>query len=225
MSSPLSPRDLEALSAFLDNQLPTPQRNRLQARLLTEPALQAALEGLRQTRALLRRAPKARPRRNFALTPEQVQSRRGSHWDGSLRMVSVLATVLFALVVAGDWWSSHGVVGWMGGAAAPAVGQGGAEAAADMAAPAEAEPEEETRIAESAPAEPEDTAAEEPDLEMGAFALEPPGEEYTEAASEAVGGQPGWRAWLRPAQILLALVALAAGFSSWWLQRRQKSGI
>ncbi len=107
MSRPISPRDLEALSAFLDNQLPTKERNQLQARLLAEPELKATLDDLRRTRALLQRAPKARAPRSFALRPEQVAVRPRGTLFNNLRWVSSVATVLLALVVAGDLWSGR----------------------------------------------------------------------------------------------------------------------
>lgn len=65
-------RDQELLSAYLDGQLSSRQRRRLEARLEQEAALRQALEELRQTRALLRRLPAREVPRNFTLTPHMV---------------------------------------------------------------------------------------------------------------------------------------------------------
>jgi hypothetical protein len=71
MKSPSS-RDLEQLSAYLDGQLAQPDRSRLELQIRSDPALASALEGLRQTRALLRRTPQRRAPRNFTLTPKMA---------------------------------------------------------------------------------------------------------------------------------------------------------
>jgi hypothetical protein len=65
-------RDIERLSAYLDGQLNQPERTRLERRLRSDPALAAALEELRQTRALLHRTPQRRSPRNFTLTPRMA---------------------------------------------------------------------------------------------------------------------------------------------------------
>ena len=61
--------DMENLSAYLDGQLSQSERTRLEMRLQAEPDLAAALEELRQTRALLKHIPPRRAPRNFTLTP------------------------------------------------------------------------------------------------------------------------------------------------------------
>jgi hypothetical protein len=64
--------DIERLSAFLDGQLPQAEKTRLESRLKSDPELAAALDELRQTRAILRRTPKRRLPRNFTLTPKMT---------------------------------------------------------------------------------------------------------------------------------------------------------
>ncbi len=71
MTSP-SFRDIENLSAYLDGDLSRSERTRLEMRIKSDPALAAALEELRQTRALLRRTPQRRAPRNFTLTPRMA---------------------------------------------------------------------------------------------------------------------------------------------------------
>jgi len=65
-------RDIERLSAFLDGQLSRAEAARLESRVKTEPELAAALDDLRQARAVLRRTPQRRAPRNFTLTPKMA---------------------------------------------------------------------------------------------------------------------------------------------------------
>lgn len=67
-SSPTE-RDLELLSAYLDNQLSVAERVSLDRRLQSDPALQAELEDLRATTAALRALEPVRPPRSFTLDP------------------------------------------------------------------------------------------------------------------------------------------------------------
>jgi len=112
MKSPFTPKetlpkDWENLSAYLDEQLSSRQHARLAARLQREPKLQAALDELRQTRAILRSAPKFRAPRNFMVTPEMAGQHPGSRirWYPAFQFASALASLLFILVVAGDLFS------------------------------------------------------------------------------------------------------------------------
>ncbi len=67
-----TPRDIQRVSAYLDGQLSRSEKERLERRLKSDPALVAALEDLRQTRLLLRRTPQRRAPRNFTLTPRMA---------------------------------------------------------------------------------------------------------------------------------------------------------
>ena len=94
MKKPLNSRDLESLSAFLDNELNTRERDRLEVRLQAEPTLAAELKRLRQTRNLLRNTPQFRAPRSFALTPEmvgQTGGRRPDRWFTLARLTFALA--------------------------------------------------------------------------------------------------------------------------------------
>lgn len=103
MTNRIKSRDWEALSAYLDGQLSTRERTRLETRLRSDSELQAALEELRQTRGVLRRLPRFRVPRNFILTPEMVQLKRDTpRIFPVLRFASVLAMILLAFVVIGD---------------------------------------------------------------------------------------------------------------------------
>jgi anti-sigma factor RsiW len=64
-----SERDLELLSAYLDGELNDRERASLEKRLSQDSALRAALDGLRETVALVRSLPRLKAPRNFTLDP------------------------------------------------------------------------------------------------------------------------------------------------------------
>jgi len=107
MTTRISTRDWETLSAYLDGQLTAKERLRLEARLQTRADLRSALEELRRTRAVLRSQPRVRVRRNFTLTPEMVGVRRAQRPTPRLfpvfGLVSALASVLLIIVLVGDF--------------------------------------------------------------------------------------------------------------------------
>lgn len=109
---PISERDIERLSAYLDNHLPPAEEAHLETRLASEAALRRMLDDLRWTRAALRRLPQLRAPRNFTLDPrEHAAPRRAGIALPSLRLATALASALFALVVGVDLWgrTSFGV--------------------------------------------------------------------------------------------------------------------
>ena len=65
-------RDDVSLSAYIDGELSPQERTRLEARLASDPALQAQLDELRRTVALLHEMPPVDAPRNFMLTPAMV---------------------------------------------------------------------------------------------------------------------------------------------------------
>lgn len=105
---PVTPEDIELLSAYLDNELRAKDRAALDSRLVTDPELQAALEDLRRTVALLRAAPLLRPPRDFTLDPTRY--RRPLPWwartdwlriGGALGAAASLALIVFGLLFTG----------------------------------------------------------------------------------------------------------------------------
>ena len=102
MTVNISSRDWEALSAYLDDQLSTKERARLEARLQSSPELKNGLDELRATRAVLRSQPKLRASRNFALTPEMVGVKQPTRAYPAMRLAAVLASIMFVLVFVGD---------------------------------------------------------------------------------------------------------------------------
>lgn len=109
MMTKLSPREWEAISAYLDGQLAPKERTRLEERMKANPSLRQALDEMRRTRMLLRSQPRMRAPRNFTLTPEMVGARRPARGSGglfiNLRLASALATILLVFVLIGDLFS------------------------------------------------------------------------------------------------------------------------
>src|SRR5512136_3479604 len=97
--------DMEILSAFLDGEISPSEKTRLETRLQSEPGLAAALQELRQTRALLRRTPKRHAPRNFTLTPRMAGIRPpvprlvpAFSWASAVAMLLFLVTLGVNLV-------------------------------------------------------------------------------------------------------------------------------
>lgn len=104
MTTRVSSRDWETLSAYLDGQLSRAERARLETRLKSSPDLQQALQELRRTRAVVRSLPKLRAPRNYTLSPKMAGIRqRQPRVYPIFRFASLLASLLFILVVAGDY--------------------------------------------------------------------------------------------------------------------------
>ncbi|MCL5429166.1 MAG: hypothetical protein M1347_05100 [Chloroflexi bacterium] len=205
MSNGISARDLERISAFLDNALPPREQASFEQRMKTEPALARALADLDRTRALLRQAPHRRVPRTFALRSDMVPPVRKAVFGGwmSLNLVSAAATLVLVLVFAGDIWAN----GWpLAGAYAPA-------AEAPQALMAE-EPTAGDEALAPTPAEP----APEGEGEIELYAAP---EDANQQVRE-VGAPFDLRVFLfdyaRPLEIALGVVAIAAGLAAWWLR-------
>lgn len=94
-------RDVELLSAYLDGRLGPSDAARLETRLSADPNLKATLEGLRETRGLLRRLPQRKAPRNFRLTPQMVGIRPPEPRAYPVfRLATALAGILFLTSVA-----------------------------------------------------------------------------------------------------------------------------
>jgi len=94
----LSSRDVEQLSAYLDGQLSQADSARLESRIKSDPELQSVYDGLRQSRALLRRLPMRRAPRNFRLTPNMAGVKPPLPRSFPFfRLASALASILFFL--------------------------------------------------------------------------------------------------------------------------------
>ncbi len=88
--------DLVLLSSYLDRQLAPAEQQAIEERLRVDHALQAELDELRITTALLRDLEPVVPPRSFTLDPEQVRPRRPL-LVGWMRLGSLLAALVLAL--------------------------------------------------------------------------------------------------------------------------------
>ena len=96
-------RDIELLSAYLDNELQPEERAQLETRLAQDAGLRQLLKDLDNTRTVLRSAPQVRRPRSFVLTEDMVRQQRFAFRAMRFsRMVATAATVLFAFVFAGQ---------------------------------------------------------------------------------------------------------------------------
>jgi anti-sigma factor RsiW len=125
MSTPLSPHDLEQLSAYLDGALSPPGLTQLKARLDVDLAFASALKAMLRTRAALRRAPQRRVPRSFTLTHQMLGNRRASVFSDwtSLNFASAVATLLLAFALIGDFSTNVLLLGGGAPSAAEAAPQ------------------------------------------------------------------------------------------------------
>lgn len=100
MNPTLSPNDLDALSAYLDHQLPPAERAALEARLVSEPALRAELTELQAVQQALQSLPQLTSPRNLTLTAAQARpAQRVAVFPALVSGLSAVAAIL--LIVAG----------------------------------------------------------------------------------------------------------------------------
>jgi hypothetical protein len=104
--SHLPRRELERLSAYLDGALSSKETSRLEARLQADPALQRALEELRQTANLLHSLPEVPLPRSFTLTAQMVGKRARPPAYPVLRLATVLVALAFVVLVGIDAFTS-----------------------------------------------------------------------------------------------------------------------
>lgn len=104
-------RDLEALSAYLDGELPADERTQLEAKLEADQDLGNWYEQLRRTRAVLRNTPQMRAPRNYFITPAMVgvKEKRTLAFP-VLRFASAFAALLLVLLFIGDFFVFPGLV-------------------------------------------------------------------------------------------------------------------
>lgn len=125
-------KQIELLSAYLDDQLSAKARSDLESRLAADKDLKSMLEELRITRNVLRSLPTLKAPRNFTLTPEMVGMRkRVPRISLAMAFASVAASFLLVLTIAGDVLFSVGLPAAMRSAAEPLVGYYEAEAPAE----------------------------------------------------------------------------------------------
>jgi anti-sigma factor RsiW len=70
MKNQITSRDYELISAYLDNQLGSQERVRLEARMKANPELQNEMHEISKTRLLIRSLPKIRAPRNYYINAQ-----------------------------------------------------------------------------------------------------------------------------------------------------------
>ncbi|MCG2788050.1 MAG: hypothetical protein L6461_23425 [Anaerolineae bacterium] len=235
-------RDVEQLSALLDEKLDLADVARLQNRLKIEPELRAVYNDLRETRFLLRQLPQRRAPRNFTLKPSAARVRPPLPRSFPIfRVASALASILLFFSVATN--SVLPALSRMAAAQQMVYGMGGGDPLMDRAmggggSAEDAAPEAALEMAPAAPA-PEDPAAEaeepsaktaEPTAELAAeptaeVAVLPAAEEAIPFAEEQPWAEPlpapapvapPIPAWTLIALGALALISGGAAFFLRW---------
>lgn len=107
MSKKITNRDVDTLSAYLDEQLSPRERIRLERRLRKDPELKNEIEQLRRTKQLIRNLPKVRAPHNFTLSPKMAGIRKTPRIYPVFRLASALATILLGLVLVSDFFGSQ----------------------------------------------------------------------------------------------------------------------
>ena len=101
MKARITIQDWQLLSAYMDDQLAPREKQALEARLEKDPELHAEYLSMRQTRAMLRAAPRHKAPRSFALTPEQARqyTRRKSFLFPALSFSSAISALLLIITL------------------------------------------------------------------------------------------------------------------------------
>lgn len=98
----LRQRDIEKLSAYLDQELSQREIQKLELRLQADPALRGALREFEENKKLLTRLPRVSPPHNFTLTRAMAGEIKSRSLYPFFRLASVVATVAFAILVGAD---------------------------------------------------------------------------------------------------------------------------
>jgi hypothetical protein len=102
----ISEQDFDRLSAYIDHQLSAAEKSALEARLLTDPELKAALRDLRLQARAIRDLPTVKAPRTFTLTAKQAEALRPlkrswlNNLFPSLRLATALSAFAFVAVLA-----------------------------------------------------------------------------------------------------------------------------
>ena len=168
MSQFLSPRDLEQLSAYLDQQLSREEYRQIEKRLQVESNLRYELEELRQTRFLLRSLSYVHVPRNFTLAPHLFGAQPYRSSVPILSFASAVAAALLIFLLVGEWLFTRSL-----GAATPVAANLPPTQPALLFEPAEQTVEAESAEAETTAYPEPYPFLEQPALEMAAPAAAP----------------------------------------------------
>ncbi len=184
-------RDLELLSAYLDNQLTVAERMNLDRRLAAEPRLRAELEELRATTTLLRQLAPVRPPRSFTLDPTTApRPRRFIPITWFMQLGSGLAGLALVLLATVQLLVMGGVGVELAPAAAPAPAALEAEAPT-VATMAESAPKTSGAMAPEATPAADQAATQPPPLAGGAGSTTENGTGGPPAIDPTVDALPG----------------------------------
>lgn len=120
--APISARDLERLSAYIDGQLPPAEAAEIQARLAVEPDLKELFRELSWTAEGLKGLPAHPAPRRYRLTPEMVGQSAPAWRLPALRLATAVVAVALVAVVGLDAIQTSGgtrLIGLPMGAQAP----------------------------------------------------------------------------------------------------------
>jgi len=99
MAERLTDRDILLISAFLDERLSDSEKERVKARVESDPLFNSTYREMAYTRRLLRALPQKRAPHNFTLSAAQVPATRRVPWlQPALSFVSIAAALLLVIV-------------------------------------------------------------------------------------------------------------------------------
>ena len=106
---PSQDRDIERLSAYLDDELSPADRAKLEHRLQTDSRLRATLAELQRVQTSLADLPTVKPPRNFTLTSQMAgqPARPPSRLIPTLNWATTLAAVLFAALIGSELFTQY----------------------------------------------------------------------------------------------------------------------
>ena len=107
MNNQLTARDYELISAYLDNQLSSKEREQFEARLKTEPALQKELQEINKTRMILRTLPKLKAPRNYYIKAATKRVSPRLRLAPVFGIISAVASVILILLIFGSTFFSN----------------------------------------------------------------------------------------------------------------------
>ena len=96
----LTSKDWELLSSYMDGELNPRDKARVETRLSAQPEFQEALDGLRRTKAILRKAPIRKVPRNFTLRAADVQPVKIPRWIPAMQWSSAAAALVAVFLFA-----------------------------------------------------------------------------------------------------------------------------
>jgi hypothetical protein len=210
-------RDIEKISAYLDGQLGESELKRLETRLASDAGLASVLTDLRAVRGILRKLPKRKAPRNFALTRQMVGLKPPlPRTYPVFRFATVFATLLLMVSFTVNAMSPYVSFGAPSGTA---FGYGGGCEEPCEAFALEAPAQESAPMMESMPVAPTMTAADSETEEPSMKSMDAPegveDEPLPTDQARAGGEAPIPVGWI----LSLFILALLSGAVTWLMRR------